>query len=234
MELELNGRVISKQPNNQIIERTILKMKDEGSILTLSDGRQAFIQAAGSRKNGFIMTGQDSSGQRQYDQLTPVGTAEVVLAFSAFLTGSSLWKETVPKRKTSSKPKPGQMSGKSIIVVISVIIIIVLGMVGFGMFMTAHSGGQVASSGITQFLPIVVGIALYFGWLLFLFSWFRPRLAGWLSNILNINVSENLISGSWHSSGPIWKKLLIFSIEMAVFIPGALVPLAAVGLLLIR
>jgi hypothetical protein len=126
------------------------------------------------------------------------------------------------------------MTGKSIFFVVLVIFVVILGMVGFGMFMTARSGGEVATAEITQILPILVSLVLYFGWLIFLFSWLRPRLTGWLAKELHTQVSESLISGSWQSSGSLWKKVLVFGIESAVFIPAALIPLAAFGLILFR
>ncbi|MFZ0547234.1 MAG: hypothetical protein WAM60_17435 [Candidatus Promineifilaceae bacterium] len=236
MQLELNGRIISNQPGRDTIERAILSMTDVGSILTLSNGRQAFIQAVGSRSNGFIMTGKDSSSQKRYDQLNAVETADVILAFSAFLTGSQEWKRAIPPARTAPQKKPGQMTGKSIFILLIVVFVVVLGIVGFGMFMTARSGGTVASSETTQFVPIVAGIALYLGWLIFLFSWLRPRLGGWLSRALNSQVSENLVSGSWQADqgSALWKRGLIISIEMIVFIPGTFIPLLAVGLLFLR
>jgi hypothetical protein len=234
MQLELNGRIISNQPDKITIEQTILNMAEDGSILTLSDGRRAFIQAAGNRSSGFIMTGQDGSGQRQYDQLNAVGTAEVILAFSAFFSGSESWKQTVPPNKPVPKNKPGQMSGKSILAILIVIFVVVIGMVGFGMFMSARSGGAVNSAELTQFIPIAAAIAFYFGWLIFLFSWFRPRLAGWLAQMLNTQVNENIISGSWQTGGALWKRIFVVIVEIVVFIPGAFLPLLAIGYILLQ
>jgi hypothetical protein len=233
MQLELNGRIISNQPDKINIEQTILNMAEDGSILTLSDGRRAFIQAAGSRSSGFIMTGQDGSGNRQYDQLNAIGTAEVILAFSAFFSGSESWKQTVPPNKPVPKNKPGQMSGKSILAILIVIFVVVIGMVGFGMFMSARSGGAVNSAELAQFVPIAAAIAFYFGWLFFLFSWFRPRLAGWLAQMLNTQVNENIISGSWQT-GASWKRIFVVIIEIIVFIPGAFLPLLAIGYILLQ
>ena len=80
----------------------------------------------------------------------------------------------------------------------------------------------------------VVGIAIYIGWLIFLFSWFRPRLAIWLSRILNVTIVNSLISGSWEISkgGNFGKSLLLFLIEIVVFIGGAFGPFLIIGLLL--
>lgn len=233
MQLNLDGRVISNQPNKTLIEQAILSMTDD-AILTLQDDQHGFIQAVGSRSKGFIMTGQDSRGKRQLDQLDPVGPAEVILAFTSFFSGSGAWKQPNPPTKAIPKNKPGQMSGKSIFTIMLVIFIVVIGMVGFGMFMTARSGGNVASSEITQFVPIVAGIAIYFGWLFFLFSWFRPRLTGFLTRTLNTQVSEDSISGGLQADGALWKRLLVIIIEAIVFIPGALVPLFAIGFILLR
>lgn len=234
MQLELNGRIISTQPDQSFIEQTILKMTEDNTILTLQGNDRAFIQAVGSRSRGFIMTGQDNKGIRQLDQLDLIGPAEVILAFTAFFSGSDAWKQRPIQRQPAPKRKPGQMSGSSIFAIILVLLVVVLGMAGFGMFMTARSGGGVNSAEISQFLPIILGLIFYFGWLIFLFSWFRPRLAGFLARTLNTNVNENIVSGSWQTGGALWKRAMVTIIEIFVFIPGALLPLLAIGIMFIR
>ena len=233
MQLNLDGRVISNQPNKTLIEQTIISMTGD-AILTLQDDQHGFIQTVGSRSKGFIMTGQDSKGKRQLDQLDPVGTADVILAFTAFLNGTEAWKQQGPAVKAMPKNKSGQMSGKSIFTVMIIIFVVVIGMVGFGMFMTARSGGNVATSEVAQFVPIVAAVAIYFGWLFFLFSWFRPRLAGFLTRMLNTVVSEDTISGGLQAEGALWKRFLIIIIEAIVFIPGALFPLVVIGFILLQ
>ena len=126
------------------------------------------------------------------------------------------------------------MSGKSIFTILIVIFVVVIGMVGFGMSMSARSGGAVNSAELAQFVPITAAIAFYFGWLIFLFSWFRPRLAGWLAQKLNTQVNENIMSGSWQTGGALWKRIFVVIIEIVIFIPGAFLPLLAIGYILLQ
>ncbi len=80
----------------------------------------------------------------------------------------------------------------------------------------------------------LISMVAYFIWLFILFSWFRPRLARWLGRCLNATISNSLITGSWEISrgNRWWKSIVVFVVEISVFIGGAFGPFLMGGLIL--
>ncbi len=92
--------------------------------------------------------------------------------------------------------------------------------------MKINSDTEIIVAGLIAFLA-------YLGWLHFLFKRFRPRLANWLSQKLNVTIEESIVENvGWTitKGGTWWKGLLLFLVEGVVFIGGAFAPLAIAGL----
>jgi len=130
--------------------------------------------------------------------------------------------------------RTGKMSWKSVITAMLVFAILIIGGMGFGMFMTKRQGGRVDLAGLQGLLPQIVGFLIYIGWIGVVLGIIRPRIANWLGSRFSVRVEENTGTagiegggGGWvvTSDLSLWKKAAFYLVEIIIFVVLLLAPL---------
>jgi hypothetical protein len=234
MRLEWNGRLVSEQPAEVLIDQTLSQMAP-GDTLTLYRPPTNFLQASGSPADGFTLNAYDDAHGTNITSAFPLNSASVVAVFVLYLRGAPDWQNSLHWRSAAeqsarSRWRPG------------------IGVIAFAIFATALLAGMAlsqlsnapgrpsAGDWLRGFAGIVV-ISVYIAWLDFFFRKLRPRLADWLGTRLGTSITESLRlydAGTWTASGGIGKRLLVLALDIGIVIVGVIGPLALpalVGLL---
>ncbi len=87
MELRVNGKLISANPDAQIIARSLRDLTGEGdSFAILSKDKMSYIQTSGSPLEGFILEYQDGSLDQHFQCLSEsLDLEKVTKAFAFYL-----------------------------------------------------------------------------------------------------------------------------------------------------
>jgi hypothetical protein len=231
MRLEWNGRLVSDQPAEALIEQTLSHMAP-GDTLTLYRPPADFLQASGSQAAGFTLNGYDDTRGTNMTSAFPLNSAGVVAVFVLYLRGAPDWHnqlhwQTAADPGARSRWRPG------------------IGLIAFAIFTTALLAGMAlsqlsnapgrpsAGDWLRGFAGIVV-ISGYIAWLDLFFRSLRPRLADWLGARLGISIAESLQlydAGTWTASGSVGKRLLVMLLDIGVVLFGVIGPLALPALI---
>jgi hypothetical protein len=226
MRLEWNGRLVSEQPAEALINQTLGQMAP-GDTLTLYRPPTDFLQVSGSPADGFTLNAYDDARGTNRTSAFPLSSAGVVAVFVLYLRGAPDWHTSLQWRSAAehsarSRWRPG------------------IGAIAFAIFATALLAGMALSEltnapgrpSAADWLRGFAGIAVisaYIAWLDFFFRKLRPRLAEWLGTHLGISITESLRlydAGTWIASGGIGKRLLVLALDIVIVIIGAIGPLA--------
>jgi hypothetical protein len=231
MRLEWNGRLVSDQPDEALIEQTLSQMA-HSDTLTLYRPPTDFLQASGSATGGFTLNAYDDTQGINRTSALPLNSAGVVAVFVRYLRGAPDWHSNLDwqsgtERGARSRWRPGA------------------GVIAFAIFTTALLAGLAlsqlsdargrpsAGDWLRGFVGIVV-ISGYIAWLEFFFRRLRPRLASWLGARLGVSIAESTQlydAGTWTASGSVGKRLLVMMLDIGIILPGVIGPLALPALI---
>ena len=189
MRLEWNGRLVSSQPAEGLINQTLSQMAP-GDTLTLYRPPTDFLQASGSPADGFTLNAYDDTQGASMTSAFPLQSAAVVAVFALYLRGAPDWHNSLHWRSAAERSaRPRWRPG--------------IGLIAFAIFATALLAGMVmsqlsnapgrpsAGDWLRGFAGIVI-MSGYIAWLEFFFRRLRPRLADWLGARLDTSIVESL------------------------------------------
>jgi hypothetical protein len=231
MRLEWNGRLVSSQPSEALINQTLNQMAP-GDTLTLYRPPTDFLQASGSPADGFMLNAYEDAHGTNMTSAFPLNSADVVAVFALYLRGAPDWHNNLHWRSAAegsaqSRWRPG------------------IGLIAFAIFSTALLAGLVmsqlssapgrpsAGDWLRGFVGIVV-ISGYIAWLEFFFRRLRPCLANWLGARLDTSIVESLRlydAGTWTASGGFGKRLIVLMLDICIVIVGVIGPLVLPALI---
>lgn len=230
MQLELNGQLVSEQPNEQLIAQVVGQMRS-GDILSLHRPPADFAQVTGSAAKGFMLNVYEDARGANLISARALDAAGITAALAGYLNGAPDWQTHVQWRADA-----GQQKGARRYVGVGA------GLIAFAIFATALA----AAMGMTYFsdtpAPLSAGdwlrgfaaitvIAGYIGWLDYFLRALRPRLARRLGAKLGIKVFESsrlYDAGTWETSGgSIGSRLLVYGLDILLLGAGTALPIAA-------
>ena len=128
MELDFNGNVVTRDPNEDTVRRTLQQLavaKESHAILSRDE--MTYIQAArGRAKSGFALEYQDGSTSRHYrctnDRLSLDG---IVRAFLLYLHDDDAWRTDFSWERTDLRWCSGGLYFRLTLVLILLVLLVV-------------------------------------------------------------------------------------------------------------
>ena len=139
----------------------------------------------------------------------------------------------------AKKDRRKKSGWKSALVAVLVFAALLLAGAGFGMWMSVKQGASIHSAELKELIIPAVGFLIYLLWVALVLTVIRPWLAARLSRTLGITIEESLHTGGIAGGGgwtvtsrwSLWKRLVLYTLEILVFVALLIGPLAA-GILL--
>jgi hypothetical protein len=229
MRLELNGVLVSDQPDEATFAHALKQMARKDDVLTLLRPPADIIQATGSAARGFALNIYDDARGTNLVSANPaLKMATVVAIFVRFLHGEK-WDGDIPWRSGAEKQRKSQrrLPGLAGLIALAIFGAAYLA-AGVGMWQTQPPGFTWRDYGLGC-IGIAV-LAFYIGWLDIFFSILRPRLGDWIGGIFGIHVQESLNildAGIWNvSGGTMGQRLLVHAIGIVILLIGVMIPIA--------
>ena len=250
MNLKVNQKVVSKEPDEEAIRQVITGLPPRKKVrLELRGSKGGVLYVVGRPDKGFQLIWQDSAGNLQFSRQGDVDGDTAVFILTLYAQANPEWQALIdwlppnssrfvsnnPLLKVFSNMPPGV---GALLIFGTVYTLFVVYSI-----LVPQPGGFGQGFGFKEILGgfLVIGvIAGYIQYIEFFFSVLRPRMAAWLALRLGVEVREDMSDsrwiggagpGTWEASGgSAVNRLLLYLLDIVILVIGLVGPIAVVSI----
>ncbi|HRQ41002.1 MAG TPA: hypothetical protein PLD25_24060 [Chloroflexota bacterium] len=245
MNLKVNRKIVSKEPNERVIRETMAGLPPgKGVAVELRRGRGDVLYAQGRPSTGYRLTWQDPLGNTQFSRRSDVDGDTAVLTLTLYAQSDPDWQglaDWLPPnvyRYHSTNPVLNALG--SMPPGLGALLIFGTAFFFFAVYALLTNAPGVGLQEVLLGFVAIGMLAAYIQYIEFFFSAIRPWLARWMGALLGVQINEDQSDARWFGGagagtwdakgGSAINRLLLHIIDIVVLVVGLIGPVAVVSI----